>query len=303
MSPARMKMPAAAPTAAPLASPVMFSVTSALASAISSRTSSEAVSETSLTRLGQIRCLMVRHASVDQPLEDAGEQERAGEDDPGRDLRAVERARLGRLRPRAARSAGGGGRGGRRIGVRTHARRHHVRAGEIRAAASDARGLRRRRSASAACLRPARPRPRPARHAPCALRSLRESFSSSLLGGLDVLVGLRRSPPRRAARRSRELGAQLGAACLGSARSACASASRAAAEPRLGGRRGRHARAPSSKRSSAGVPLLRALGVVFSHSGGSSPKMRRNTTAATRVGHDRGQGARCRPAGRTRPGA
>ena len=47
MSPARMKMPAAAPTAAPFTSPETFSVSSALASAISSRTSSEVFSETS----------------------------------------------------------------------------------------------------------------------------------------------------------------------------------------------------------------------------------------------------------------
>ena len=62
MSPARMKMPAAAPTAAPLASPVTFSVSSALASAISSRTSSEAFSVTSWIALPSSDVCVVRHA-------------------------------------------------------------------------------------------------------------------------------------------------------------------------------------------------------------------------------------------------
>src|SRR4029079_6523509 len=97
MSPARMKMPAAAPTAAPLARPVTFSVISALASAISSRTSSEALSETSWIALPKSDVSWSVMRLVDQPLEDAGDQERAREGDTGDHLGPLQRARRGRL--------------------------------------------------------------------------------------------------------------------------------------------------------------------------------------------------------------
>src|SRR4051794_38288385 len=126
-----MKTPAAAPTAAPLTSPVIFSVSSALASAISSRTSSDAFSLTSWTALPSSDVELSVMPLVDQPLEDAGEQERADEGDPGDDLGALERARVGRCRHRRG-VAGRGGRGGRRVGVGAHTGGHHVGAGEVR---------------------------------------------------------------------------------------------------------------------------------------------------------------------------
>ena len=151
-----------------------------------------------------------------------------------------------------------------------------------RAAARGASVLELGRSASAACsARLRRPRPRPARRAPwpcapCARASPPPSRRPRRPRGPSP------SPPRRAGRRSR-------------ASSARSSAPRASASVRSAwacglARRGRRPRA-SAAAVGAGrsvlvrrrVPLLGALGVVVSHSGGSSPKMRRKTTAATRV--------------------
>src|SRR4051812_38123052 len=127
MSPARMNTPAAAPIAAPRASPVSFSVSSALASAISSLTSSLALSPTSSTATSSSD--LPRSAnSVHQPLEDAGEQEGAGEGDPRDDLRPLERALRVRRAPDRLPVGAGGRRGRGRIGLRAHAGAHDRRA-------------------------------------------------------------------------------------------------------------------------------------------------------------------------------
>src|ERR1700746_3017600 len=99
MRPASTNTPAAAPTAAPLARPVSFCVTSALASAISSRTSSDAFSLTTwMAWPSSDVSWSVMGLSVEDALQDAGGQERAGEGQAGLDLRALEGA-LGRGHP------------------------------------------------------------------------------------------------------------------------------------------------------------------------------------------------------------
>src|SRR6266536_6643498 len=92
-----MKTPAAAPIAAPRASPIAFWVSSAFASAISSRTSSVAFSLTSWIALPRSDvCWSSVIPLVHEPLEDAGDDERAAEREPGDHLRALERRRLAR---------------------------------------------------------------------------------------------------------------------------------------------------------------------------------------------------------------
>src|SRR5262249_19041561 len=80
-----------------------------------------------------------------------------------------------------------------------------------------------------------------------------------LLGRFDLVVGLRRLFLGAARLGLAQLGLQLGAAGEGGTA--------------LG----------LLFREVGRGPLLRALGIVLAHSGGSSPKMRRKTTAATRV--------------------
>ena len=213
MSPATMKMPAAAPTAAPLTSPETFSLSSALASAISSRTSSDAFSRDLLDRLAQLGCLMVRHGLVEDPLEHAREHERAGERDPRDDLRTVQRAGLGGRGLR--RTVRRGGRGDCRIGLRAEPGRGHVGAGQLGRLAARAALSCSSLAAAAACSRA-----RVASASACsarslALRSLRESFSSCFSASTTCVVGLRRlllGAPRVGLR---ELGPQLRAARLG----------------------------------------------------------------------------------------
>src|SRR5215210_2279737 len=98
-------MPAAVPTAAPLASLVAFSVISAFASAISSRTSSEARSETSWTARPSSDVVWSSGMSVHQPLQDAGEDEGAGEGRADEHLGpfGARLRRGGRIRGRGAR--------------------------------------------------------------------------------------------------------------------------------------------------------------------------------------------------------
>src|SRR3954454_2924841 len=122
-----MKIPAAAPTAAPLASRLTFWVISALASAISSLTSSCSFSLTSWTALPRSEGSFSAN-SVHQSLEDAGDQERAGERDADQHLGALERPglRRGRLDVGAA----GRRRDGRRVGLRAQAGRRQPRAGQ-----------------------------------------------------------------------------------------------------------------------------------------------------------------------------
>src|SRR4051794_29254052 len=108
-------MPATIPTTAPLTSLVTFSVISALASSISSRTSSEARSETSWIARPSSDVVRSSGTSVHQSLEDAGDQEGAGEGRSDEHLGAVRAARgpaAGRNGRRPGRPAarGGGGR-------------------------------------------------------------------------------------------------------------------------------------------------------------------------------------------------
>src|SRR5918994_2702690 len=91
------KTPATIPTTAPLASLVTFSVISALASSISSRTSREARSETSWTARPSSEVAFSSGMSVHQPLQDAGEEEGAGERRADQDLGTL-RARRGAAR-------------------------------------------------------------------------------------------------------------------------------------------------------------------------------------------------------------
>src|SRR4051794_21611585 len=122
-----MKIPAAAPTAAPLASRPAFWVISALASAISSLTSSWSFSLTSWTAWPRSEGSFSAN-SVHQSLEDAGDQERAGECGADQHLRALERPglRRGGLHLGAA----GRGRDGRGVGLRAQAGRRDARAGQ-----------------------------------------------------------------------------------------------------------------------------------------------------------------------------
>src|SRR3954469_15185975 len=259
MSPARMNTPAAAPIAAPRARPVSFSVSSALASAISSLTSSWARSETSSIAVSSSDLPSCAN-SVHQPLEDAREQERAGEDDAGLDLGTIERAGLSRRRRLDRRPVGArGGRGRRRGGLRPDARAHHARAADRRG--RDLRrghldlhprglvgltpallglGLRRGRLLAGLAL-------------------LARKLLLGLLRLGDLVVGLRRLLLGLAYLGLAQLGLQLGAARQ--------------RRPALG----------LLLRELRRGPLLRALGIVLAHSGGSSPKTRRKTTAATRV--------------------
>ena len=299
MRPARMKTPAAAPTAAPLARPVTFSVSSALASAISSRTSSEAFSETSWIALPSSDvCWSVMGQSTSLL------RMRAIRNAPAKAMPAATSGRSSGLGSR--RLAGAGARydaaadgGGGGVGVRSQPGRHHVRAGEVRGGASPALPSR----------GPASRRWRPARARACAsacacsarslaLRSLRESFSSAFSAASVSSWAFAVSSSARRASVSRSSCAQLGAARLGGrALGLGLRLARGGGLGRLLGGRARGglgllAGVPGERLLLVGgVPLLRALGVVVFHSGGSSPKMRRNTTAAIAGGHDRGQGA------------
>ena len=312
MRPKRTKMPAAAPTAAPLASPVTFSVISALASAISSRTSSEAFSVTSWIALRELGCLVVRHASVDQPLEDAGDQEGAREGDPGDAPRAARAgsARAGARRRRRVRRTRRPRRP-RRVGVRSQPGRHHV--------------ARRRGSRSAAAARSRAPGARPRRRArraslglglgllgalagpcaPCARASPRCSSAAS-----TASCALPVSSSARRASVSRELCAQLGAARLGARalglRLRLAAAAAASASPRSRPRRPRLGRLP-------GGATARPRGRRASHSwvrwGSSSltpadlPQRCGGKPRPRRAWSRSRPGRRCRRAGRTRPAA
>src|SRR5690348_4180890 len=95
MRPATMKIPAVTPTATPRAMRLTFRVISALASAISSLTSSCSFSLTSWTALPRSEGSFSAN-SVHQSLEDAGDQECAGERGADQHLRALERPPLRR---------------------------------------------------------------------------------------------------------------------------------------------------------------------------------------------------------------
>src|ERR687897_642413 len=102
------------PTTAPFASFVTFSVISVLASSISSRISSEAFSEISWTAWPRSEVGgWLSAMSVEDPLEDARDEERA--DERGADHHLGALRRLGQLvgpreerGPRAVRDRGGG---------------------------------------------------------------------------------------------------------------------------------------------------------------------------------------------------
>src|SRR5918997_2494143 len=79
MSPNTAKMPAATPTPAPLPSLLAFSVISVLASSISSRISSEAFSVTSWIAWPSSEVSVLFAMSVEDALEDLGDDERACE--------------------------------------------------------------------------------------------------------------------------------------------------------------------------------------------------------------------------------
>src|SRR5918997_5294529 len=72
-------MPATIPTTAPLISLVTFSITSVLASSISSRMSSDALSVTSWIACPRSDVSVSLAMSVEDALEDAGDEERAHE--------------------------------------------------------------------------------------------------------------------------------------------------------------------------------------------------------------------------------
>src|SRR5690348_1429445 len=126
MRPATMKIPAVTPTATPRAMRLSFWVISALASAISSLTSSWSFSLTSWTALPRSEGSFSTN-SVHQSLEDAGDQEGAGERGADQHLRALERPGLGR-RGGLDLGAAGRGRDGRRVGLRAEAGRGDARA-------------------------------------------------------------------------------------------------------------------------------------------------------------------------------
>src|SRR5918998_2068207 len=79
MSPNTAKMPAATPTPAPLPSLLAFSVISVLASSISSRIRSEAFSVTSWIAWPRSEVSVLLAMSVEDALEDLGDDERAPE--------------------------------------------------------------------------------------------------------------------------------------------------------------------------------------------------------------------------------
>ena len=313
MRPARMKTPAAAPTAAPLASPVTFSVSSALASAISSRTSSEAFSVTSVIALPSSDVCVVRHSSVDQPLEDAGEQERAA--------KATRRATSGRSSGLGSAAASAGGPRMRPPPRRPPPGRCPIpgpgtsrsRPRGSRSALADLRVSRRQPLGVGGLLaRPARPRPRRARRASLALRSLRESFSSCFSAASASSCALAVSSSARRASVSRSCWRSSAPRASASARSAwaCGLAGRGG---RLGLLRGR---------ARGGLSLLvracRGSDRLVFEAAGSTPAVRWGSSSLTRAdlpqrcggiprprcGWSRSRpGPRCRRAGRTRPGA
>src|SRR3954447_7154363 len=281
-----MKIPAAAPTAAPLASRPAFWVISALASAISSLTSSWSFSLTSWTAWPRSEGSFSA-TSVHQSLEDAGDQERAGERGADQHLRAVQRPglRRSRLDLRAAR----GGGDGRRVRLRAQARRRHPRARQR------GRRLRRRRPLGllvlAGGLRGVLAGAR--RLLFLALRLLTglglpaRELLLLLLRLLDLLVGVRRrffGAPRVGLG---ELGAQLRLARLGTGALLLRGrlARGGGRGSLLGGGAGRDLALLGGLAGLAQrVHLLCALRIlVGAHSGGSSPKIRRNRTAASRV--------------------
>ena len=141
-----------------------------------------------LDRLAELGCRRFGHL-VHQPLEDLGEDERAGERRADQDLGPVGARR--RRRAAGARRRAAGQRRGR--------------------PRPRARGARRSRPPRARAGRSARPaRPARAPSAPCA-----ESFSLRSVASSDAPARPRRSPPRPAGVRGRQLAAQLGAARLG----------------------------------------------------------------------------------------
>ena len=310
MSPASTKTPAAAPIAAPLARPVTFSVTSALASAISSRTSSEAFSVTSWIAFASSDVVW-SGILVDQPLEDAGDQERAGEGDPRERPRA---ARAGSLAPR---------RQCRRLGRRPPPRAaaagsvSEPRPGAITFAPETVAGACRpgvalstaSRSASPACSRRLARLGLGALGLLVGLALLARELLFLLLGGLDGVVRLGRLLLGAACVGLAQLCTQLGAAGLGPRRARPGPAPRGRPRParplwpwsprqrspacagtpgcsRSGGASHSWVRSGSSRLTPADLPQ---------RCGGIPPRRRASSRSRP--------GPRCRRAGQTRPGA
>src|SRR3954451_11480998 len=187
----------------------------------------------------------VRSWLVEDPLQDTGGDERTGERDPDPDLGAIDRRICRRRGLRRGRD--------RRRGLRAQAL-------GLLGGAAGLLGL----GASLLGL----------------LAELALLARELLFGLLELVVRLGRLLLDAARRGLGDLRAQLSRACL------FARALRLGA--RLGGRRDGFGLARGLSGGGLlgvrqGIHLLRALRVVLSHSGGSSPKMRRNTTAATRV--------------------
>src|SRR4051812_17462904 len=193
--------------------------------------------------------MSLARSSVEDPLQNTGREEGSREGDAHLHLWALQRAvRDGHAISAEVLLAACRRSGRRRVGVRPDAGAGHVAAGE--AAGARLRG-RRLLGVAARLLR-------------LALGLLGALAELALLAGellllllrlLDGLVGLARLLLGAARVRLRELRAQLGLA-------------------RLGG---------GVDILGRGLPLLGALRIVAAHSGGSSPKIRRKTSAATLV--------------------
>ena len=268
---------------------------------------------TSWIALRELGCLMVRHGLVDQPLEDAGDHERAREGDPRQDLGALERARLraaapagGVYAPTPAAAAAAGSVSEPRPGDITFAPERSRRAGcgggGLAAQALGGGGLLARPRGLGLGLLGALSR---------ALRSLRESFSSCFSASSTSSWAFAVSSSARRASVSRS--------------SARSSAPRASAVRALGlrvrlARRGGLARPRrrSSRRRPRRSARARRVRRGSSSAARPTPAVRWGSSSLTRAdlpqrcgGKPRRQcgwsrsrpGHRCRPAGRTRPGA
>src|SRR4051812_38496094 len=245
MSPNTAKRPATIPTTAPRMSLVTFSVISALASSISSCTSSDARSETSWIACARSDVWLSAMApgSVEDALEDPGDDERTRERGTGEHLGTLGERRLGRGRD------GLGARRGR-LGRRRGLARARVAlaGGLLGLLAGTVRLLGGLLGAFAL------------------LALLAGELLLALLGVLDLVVRAGGLLLRAARIRGRELGPQLGGTglCPGVLGVGGGLAGRGS----LGGRR---------------RGLLRGGGFVLAHSGGSSPKARRQISAASFV--------------------
>ena len=209
-----------------------FSVISALASSISSRTSSEARSETSWIAWPSSDVECSSGMSVHQPLQDAGEDEGAGEGGADQDLGTVGAGRRRRGRALRRGAARGGGRGVR-VGAAADARGRDARAGDARRRAAAA-PARRSRGACARPRRPrrapARPRARPASACSCAFCSLRESFSlRSVASSTASCASAVSSSARRASVAASSLRSSAPRASARSRSAACSACAAAAA--------------------------------------------------------------------------